>query len=246
MTLLTFENVSFSVPLKEKPILDGISLSIRSGDFIVILGSNGSGKSSLLKAINGLIAPTSGKILFQGNPLPASLSKRSRSIATLTQDLNLSTFSQLTVLENCLIALERRRRFSFSLSVKKERTKIISALSQYSQKLADSIDEPISSLSGGERQMVAFAMSVWNPPSLLLLDEHTSALDPQMDAKLMELTHRFACAKQVTTLMSTHNLDHALYGNRLLAMKQGKVVMDVCGPEKELLTREEILKIYSS
>ena len=184
--------------------------------------------------------------MYHGKELKTCcISSRAQSIITLTQDLNLSTFSEMTVLENCLISMERKRRFSFALSTKKERERIAKYLGEFNENLVDKLNDPISSLSGGERQTVAFAMSLWSFPSLLLLDEHTSALDPYMAKKLMHLTHEKALQQGITTVMTTHQLDDALqYGNRLIIMRQGKIALDVRSSEKQKLTKNDLLSYY--
>ena len=245
---LSLENIHFSIPGREKPILENVSLAIYPNDFVIVLGSNGSGKSSLLKAINGLSIPTAGKITLNGNDITEQpIHKRAQSIITLTQDLQLSTFSQLTILENCLIARLRNRRTSFAVSVKKQREEIRTYLGTYSGKLALALDESVSSLSGGERQTLALAMSLYEPPSLLLLDEHTSALDPAMATKLMGLTGEKAQKQAITTLMITHNLEDALsYGNRLIVMRHGRLIHDFRGADKEALTHADLLSYYTA
>ncbi|MBS0627890.1 MAG: ATP-binding cassette domain-containing protein [Verrucomicrobia bacterium] len=245
--LLSLTEISLKVPSKETPILDNLSLDIFRGEFIILLGSNGCGKSSLLKVVNGLSTPTSGSLYFKKeNLLQKSLTQRSKSIVTLTQDLNLSTFSDLTVLENCLIALHRNKLTSFSFSSKEKQKKIKAYLEIYNPNLAEKLAMPVSSLSGGERQTLALAMNLWISPSLLLLDEHTSALDPYMAKKLMHLTHEITERQQVTTVVATHNLDDALtYGTRLIVMKQGKIILDVPHEEKRKLTYEMLLSLYS-
>lgn len=245
--LLSLTKVSLKVPSKETPIIHDLSLDVFSGEFIILLGSNGCGKSSLLKIINGLFFPTSGKISFQGeNLLELSLPQRSQSIVTLTQDLNLSTFSDLSVLENCLIALQRNKTTSISFSSKEEKKKIKDHLHDYNPNLSEKLGVPVSTLSGGERQTLALAMNLWNAPSLLLLDEHTSALDPHMAKKLMSITHETTRKQKITTLMATHNLADALTcGTRLIVMSQGEIVLDVSNEEKRQLTRETLLSLYS-
>lgn len=245
--LLSLTKVSLKVPSKETPIIHDLSLDVFPGEFIILLGSNGCGKSSLLKIINGLFVPTSGEISFQDkNLLELSLPQRSQSIVTLTQDLNLSTFSDLSVLENCLIALQRNKTTSISFSSKEEQKKIKEQLHDYNPNLSEKLGVPVSTLSGGERQTLALAMNLWATPSLLLLDEHTSALDPHMAKKLMSLTHETARKQKITTLMATHNLEDALsYGTRLIVMSQGKIVLDVSNEEKRQLTRETLLSLYS-
>lgn len=244
--LISLNQVGLSVESREKPILENITLDIHPNDFVILLGSNGSGKSSLIKVINGLSKPTSGSILLQNtNITDLPIHKRAQSIITLTQDLNLSTFSELTVLENCLIALYRKKRISLAISVKKKREQISSYLATYSSKLAQSLDEQITVLSGGERQTLALAMSLYQTPTLLLLDEHTSALDPLMANKLLHLTSEIARKHSVTTLMTTHNLEDALrYGNRLIVMQSGKVLRDFKEKEKKSLTKADLMNFY--
>lgn len=245
--LLSLTEISLKVSSKEMPILDNLSLNVFPGEFIILLGSNGCGKSSLLKVINGLFSPTSGTLHFEKkNLLLKSLTQRSKSIVTLTQDLNLSTFSDLTVLENCLIALHRNKPTSFSFFSKEKQKKIKTYLHSYNPNLAEKLEMDVSTLSGGERQTLALAMNLWTMPSLLLLDEHTSALDPHMAKKLMYLTHQTAKEQQVTTLVATHNLDDALtYGTRLIVMSQGKIILDIPHEEKKKLTPEKLLAVYS-
>ena len=245
--LLSLTNIFLKVPSKESPILNDVSLDVFKEEFIILLGSNGSGKSSLLKIINGLFSPTSGHLALLGKDLlQSSLSQRSKSIVTLTQDLNLSTFSDLTILENCLIALHRNKNTSSFFSSKEEQKKIKTHLHFYNPNLSEKLNTAVSTLSGGERQTIALAMNLWNTPSLLLLDEHTSALDPHMAKKLMHLTHETAKEKKVTTFVATHNLEDALnYGTRLIAMNQGKIVLDVSHEEKKQLTKEKLLALYS-
>jgi putative ABC transport system ATP-binding protein len=240
MTLLTIKNLNLKVPSKEEPILCEISLEVFPGDFIVLLGSNGSGKSSLIKVINGLTKPTQGEISFKGVSLVnLPIHKRAKEIVTLTQDLNLTTFSHLSVLENCQVAASRCQKGKIN------REKVIKTLEAYNPNLKDKLDEPVHLLSGGERQTLGLAMSVWCLPPLLLLDEHTSALDPLRACALMQLTHEVIANHQLTALMTTHNLDDALlYGNRVIALCRGKIILDV--KEKKELTKEKLLSIYQN
>ncbi len=240
MTLLTIKNLNLKVPSKEEAILSEISLEVFPGDFIVLLGSNGSGKSSLIKVINGLTKPTLGEISFKGVSLiNLSIHKRAKEIVTLTQDLNLTTFSHLTVLENCQVAASRSQKGKIN------REKVGEVLRAYNPNLKDKLDEPVHLLSGGERQTLGLAMSIWCLPPLLLLDEHTSALDPLRARALMQLTHEVISNHQLTSIMTTHNLDDALlYGNRVIALSRGKIILDV--KDKTELTKEKLLSIYQN
>jgi putative tryptophan/tyrosine transport system ATP-binding protein len=243
--LLSFEKVSLNVPFKESSIFKNLSLDIHAGEFVMLLGGNGSGKSSLIKMINGLAVPSSGSVVFEDRDLlKLSISNRSKKIITLTQDLNLSTFSALTILENCMIALMRTTPFCFPSSFRGE-MEVKEYLASYNVNLCDKLHLPVSSLSGGERQTLALALSIWNLPKLLLLDEHTSALDPHIAKKMMDLTERVIQEKGITTLVVTHSLSDALrYGSRLIVLKQGEVALDVKEEEKKALTQEALLKLY--
>ena len=243
---LSLQKIHLSMPEKEAPILKNISLDLYPNDFIILLGSNGSGKSSLIKVINGLSSPTSGTIFLKDADITNQLiHKRAQSIVTLTQDLNLSTFSNLSILENCLIALHRNQRISFAISAKEMKEEISRYLSIYSKKLVEELHKPVSSLSGGERQTLALAMSLYKVPSVLLLDEHTSALDPAMAAKLMAFTSKIAQEQAIPTIMTTHNLDHALcFGNRLIVMRDGQLMHDFNRQDKEVLTRNDLLTFF--
>ncbi len=246
--LLCLSRVSLSVPGKGTPVLDKVSLDVFQGEFIILLGSNGSGKSSVLKLINGLFLPTSGTLSFSGaDLLKIPVHKRTQSIVTLTQDPNLSTFSDLTVLENCLLSFTRGKRSCFSIPSQKEKEEIKNYLRSYNPSLCDKTDTLVSHLSGGQRQALALAMNLKITPSLLLLDEHTSALDPATAKKIMQLTYETAKDRKITTIVATHNLNDALqYGDRLIAMKDGKIINDIKEKEKKTLSYESLLRLYSN
>lgn len=245
-SLLALQEIHLKSPSNQRPILEKISLCIHPRDFIILLGSNGSGKSSLIKTINGLSPPTSGGIFLNGQNISnKTIHQRAQSIVTLTQDLNLSTFSQLTVLENCLIAFQRNQKTSFAISVKQQRMQIYRYLYDYNPQLAKELDKPVQFLSGGERQTLALAMSLYHKPALLLLDEHTSALDPAMAKKVMELTFRITQEFSIPTMMTTHNLHDALsYGNRLIVMHQGQIIHDFNQSEKAGLSMKDLLALF--
>jgi putative ABC transport system ATP-binding protein len=226
--LLSLNQVSYC-------ILQNISLKVYSGDFLVVLGSNGSGKSSLMKCINGIYKPENGTISLHG----IDINKQRKNIATLTQDLNDSTFYDMTVFENCVCAALKRGSFPKKESIK-------SYLEQFHPVLPKKIGERVSSLSGGERQCLALAMSLYSTPQLLLLDEHTSALDPKVGRQMMEMTHHHVVKHpELSVMMTTHNLDDALkYGNRLIVLREGEIAFEAVGEEKNKLTKSDLLAFY--
>ena len=245
--ILTLDKITVKALSKETPIIKDLSLNVYPGDFIVLLGSNGSGKSTLLKVINGLITPTEGTLLLRGeNLLAQSVHKRAKSIATVVQDVMSSTFSNLSVLENCQIALHRHKTPIFSLKRSQEKQLIASRLQIFHPTLSQKLEQKTGSLSGGEKQALALAMALWMTPSLLLLDEHTSALDPMIATELMKLTHHLATEQKIPTIVTTHRIEDALcYGNRVIALKNGNIILDRANKDKQSLTKEEIFSIYA-
>lgn len=226
------------------PILKEISLEIESGECAMLIGPNGSGKSSLLKTISGIHVPTSGSLHFLGKPLSQfTLSERAQFIGTMSQDPNLSSFSELTIYENFVIAQKKPRWFG---SAKASRSNAAEYLGQFSEKLSSFLDTPSGMLSGGERQSLGLALCLMHHPQLMLLDEHTSALDPASSKKLMELTFSTLAARGASALICTHNLQDALeYGNRLIAMKGGRIILDLKKEQKERLTKKDLLDLYT-
>lgn len=244
--ILSLQKITHCIATKERPILNNLSLDFFADDFVILLGSNGSGKSSLIKIINGTLFPSQGEILLHNKSiLKEPLHKRSKLIATLSQDLALSTFGHLTVLDNCQVALHRRKTPSFALPNAQEKENISFYLSNFHPRLKEKLYQKTSSLSGGERQALALAMALWNTPSLLLLDEHTSALDPAMAEKILELTHTKSMKQKIPTIMTTHRIEDALqYGNRVIALNQGQIILDVSKEEKSGLTHEKLRSLY--
>lgn len=235
MTLLSLNNLSFTIPGVERPIIDDLSLALHPNDFLVVLGGNGSGKSSLIKLINGLYKAGSGSITLSNKHLnDKSLEHISKEIATLTQNLQMSTFGDLSVAENYLLAAMK----------KSSSPPNIDDLTHYHPALDQKLDTPVKNLSGGERQCLALAMCLLHPPKLLLLDEHTSALDPKIGKEIMEKTYTLTNGR-VTTLMATHRLDDALaYGNRLIVMKEGKIAHEFDEEAKRSLSKDNLLRLY--
>ncbi|AXI14674.1 ABC transporter ATP-binding protein [Lactobacillus delbrueckii subsp. bulgaricus] len=202
---------------EENKILGKLSLKIKPGDFICLLGGNGAGKSTLLNVLAGAIQPTSGKILHAGKDISKeSEVKRSSYIARVFQDPKLGTAPRMTVAENLLLAAKRGQKRGLKLRRLKENIPAFKeALEKVNPDLAGKLDLPVDQLSGGQRQALSFVMATYNKPELLLLDEHTAALDPRSSRKLMEATDEQIRAKKITAVMITHHMEDALkYGNR--------------------------------
>ena len=222
-TLVHFNHVSLAIPDVEKPILSDITYSIYSNDIIILLGSNGSGKSSLLKLLDGRYHATEGEI-------STFFSSTSRATATLSQHCDDSLFTSLTVLENYIL-------------VKGSKHDAASYLSSFNINLPQKLNQIAGKLSGGEKQALALALCFIHPPQLLLLDEHTSALDPHAAQQLMELTHRKIIEYGITCLLTTHDLTMASqYGNRVLALKQGKMIHAIDDKRNDIISKDALLK----
>lgn len=250
--VVSLKEIHFEIGTPKSKILDTINLDVHRGDCIMLIGSNGSGKSSLLKIINGLYAPASGTIdLLESNLLKLPLRKRSQFISTINQDPDLSTFSQLTVYENYLMATMKKTRYTlfFKLKEKDKSTRLMASeyLMDFNQNLCSRLDMPAGKLSGGERQSLGLALCLMHTPELLLLDEHTSALDPASAKRLMEMTATAVTKTNSTAIICTHNLQDALYyGNRLIVMQKGRIVLDLAQEEKAKITKEELFAVYTN
>jgi putative ABC transport system ATP-binding protein len=241
--LLDIKHISLHIPAVDRWILSDINYNVYPGDMIIVLGSNGSGKSSLVKIIDGTYQATKGKIFLDNLPLTTlSNAERAKKITTLTQDMHGSLFLGMTVLENCLLAELRHHTVSLKITSRSERVFFIDYLKQFNTKLSHKLDTKVERLSGGEKQSLALALCLFQPPQLLLLDEHTSALDPKTATSIMQHTHDEIQKHKITCLLTTHNLEIALhYGNRLLALKDGKVVLTADNEDKAKLTKQDLL-----
>lgn len=232
---------------EENKILGKLSLKIKPGDFICLLGGNGAGKSTLLNVLAGAIQPTSGKILHAGKDISKeSEVKRSSYIARVFQDPKLGTAPRMTVAENLLLAAKRGQKRGLKLRRLKENIPAFKeALEKVNPDLAGKLDLPVDQLSGGQRQALSFVMATYNKPELLLLDEHTAALDPRSSRKLMEATDEQIRAKKITAVMITHHMEDALkYGNRLLVLDHGQIIHDYQGQAKQDLTLQDLAALF--
>jgi putative ABC transport system ATP-binding protein len=242
-TLLELKNVSLTFSGIQKPILSDIQYAVNEGDIIVILGSNGSGKSSLLKLLDKRYHPTTGHITLAGNPLTSFAPKKfNHSIKTLTQNCHESLFTSLTVLENYLLVKQQYEPDLFSIQKKHEREFLMDYIVKFNPNLASKLDQVVEQLSGGEKQALALALTVLYPPQILLLDEHTSALDPKSAVHLMQLTYETVKQYRITCLMTTHDLAIAeKYGNRILALKNGEIYQIIDQHEKPTFSQHHLL-----
>lgn len=242
-SLLSIKDVSLHLASIDKPILRDINYQIFDKDFIIILGSNGSGKSSLLKCLDRRYQPTSGNIFLEEKLLSKfSVKQFSQKVITLTQNPHESLFCSLTIFENYLLVRQCRDRNLFSINNRHAREFFAEYLQEFNSNLSHKLDQVVEKLSGGEKQALALALSVLYPPEILLLDEHTSALDPKSAKQLMELTQRVIANHRITSILATHDLDIARnFGNRILALRQGVILRQINSEEKNTLNKEEML-----
>lgn len=215
---------------------------------MTIIGSNGAGKSTLLNTIMGNVVPDDGRITIDGRDI-TTLEKHRRNtfISKVYQNPSLGTSPSMTVYENLSMADNKGKRFGLSLGLNKKRREYYrSILAELNLGIEDQMDTEVGLLSGGQRQSLALIMATLNQPELLLLDEHTAALDPKTSQKIMEKTREVVERSSIPTMMITHNLGDAIrYGNRLIMLHQGRVVLDIRGREKEELTPEKLLAEFN-
>jgi putative ABC transport system ATP-binding protein len=236
--------VSFAAP--GGPLVravDGISLSIPSGTFVVVIGTNGSGKSTLLGAIAGTVGLDGGRIRLAGRDITSwSEHRRAGLIGRVFQDPRAGTAGSLTVLENIAVAACRGRPAGLGWATDRTlRREAAERLGRIVPGLEGRLDQPIGSLSGGQRQTVSLVMATWHRPELLLLDEHTSALDPAAADRVVQATARIVREERLTALMVTHSLAQAAsLGDRLLLVHRGRVAVDVSGPAKRRLSAGDL------
>lgn len=249
--MLKLENIykTFnSGTVNEKVALNGLSLHLEKGDFVTVIGGNGAGKSTMLNAIAGSYDVEGGKILIDGKDVTRMPEyKRAAYIGRVFQDPMMGTAADMEIAENLSIAARRgtRRRLIWGLP-RKEREGYRAALAELDLGLEDRLGHKVGLLSGGQRQAVTLLMATLREPKLLLLDEHTAALDPKTAQKVLSITEKIVTERSLTTLMITHNMKDAIrYGNRLIMMHEGRVVVDVSGEKKKSLTVEELLALFS-
>ena len=235
--------------VNENVIFRDFDLTVNRGDFITIIGSNGAGKSTLLNIISGVLPMDGGSIALENKDitnLPEY--KRTRRIARVFQDPYKGVSPSMTILENMSMAYNKGFKYNLTRGVSKKNIDYFKELvSELDLGLEDKMDEQVGLLSGGQRQSLSLIMATMCKPKVLLLDEHTAALDPKTSAKIIELTTEIVSKDKITTMMVTHDLNHVTQiGNRVIMMHRGHVILDISGVEKEDLTVEKLLANFDN
>ena len=233
--------------INEKVALNGVELTLNEGDFVTVIGGNGAGKSTMLNAIAGVWPIDEGSILIDGvdvTGLPEH--KRAQYLGRVFQDPMTGTTATMQIDENLALAARRGKRRGLGWGIsKKEKKEYYEYLKTLDLGLEDRMTSKVGLLSGGQRQALTLLMATLQKPKLLLLDEHTAALDPKTAAKVLALTDQIVSENHLTTLMITHNMKDAIaHGNRLIMMNEGKIILDIGPEEKKKLTVEDLLQKF--
>ena len=232
--------------VNEKKALDGVKLHLAPGDFVTVVGSNGAGKSTLFHAIAGVFFPDQGSVLLGGEDITFKPEhRRSREMGRLFQDPMKGTAPHMTIEENLALAYLRAGRHQhayFSRTSQADRAFFRNQLAKLDMGLEDRMKQPVGLLSGGQRQALTLLMATMVPPKILLLDEHTAALDPATADKVLRITREVVAEHKITTMMVTHNMHQALeLGDRTLMMDRGRIVLDIQGEERRNMTVKDLL-----
>ncbi|MDR1261903.1 MAG: ABC transporter ATP-binding protein [Oscillospiraceae bacterium] len=231
----------------EKTALTGVELSVGRGDFVTMIGGNGAGKSTLLNCVAGVYPIDAGEISIDGVSVNRwSEYRRARFLGRVFQDPMMGTAADMTIEENLALANRRGKRRTLRWGITSgERARYCKMLAALDLGLESRVTSKAGLLSGGQRQALTLVMAILQTPKLLLLDEHTAALDPKTAEKVLALTDEFIQTDNLTTMMVTHNMRHALtYGNRLLMMYEGRVIVDVKGEDKRRLKVDDLLGLF--
>ena len=249
-TLLSIEGIHKTFEagtVNENHVLKGLDLQVEEGDFISVIGGNGAGKSTLMNILAGNLVVDEGDILLEGNSIKnTSVRKRAKDIARVFQDPKMGTAPRMTVAENLLLAMKRGQKRPLTLrKINEQRALFTKICQEVGNGLENHLDTPTGNLSGGQRQALSLLMATITKPELLLLDEHTAALDPKTSKQLMHLTEQRIEEGNLTCLMITHRMEDALrYGNRLIVLQKGKIVQDLNAAEKAQLTLQDLLLFF--
>ena len=234
--------------INEKKALSDLSLTLKDGDFVTVIGGNGAGKSTLLNAVAGVWPVDCGSILLDGEDITALPEhKRAKYIGRVFQDPMMGTAPNMQMEENLALALRRGQKRGLRWGVTKaERQEYREKLKTLGLGLEDRMTVKVGLLSGGQRQALTLLMASLQKPKLLLLDEHTAALDPATAAKVLDLSDRIVAESQLTALMITHNMTDAIkHGNRLIMMNEGRIILDISGEEKQKLTKRDLMDKFA-
>ena len=233
--------------VNEKIALDGVSLTLETGQFVTVIGGNGAGKSTMLNAVAGTLSVDSGSIILDGVDITHMPEyRRAKYLGRVFQDPMMGTAGDMWIEENLALAAMRGKRRGFRWGVKKEDREFFrQQLATLELGLEDRLTVKTRLLSGGQRQALTLLMAALEKPKLLLLDEHTAALDPRTAAKVLEISDRIVAENHLTTLMVTHNMRDAIaHGDRLIMMDGGRIVLDISGEEKKKLTVQDLLQRF--
>jgi putative ABC transport system ATP-binding protein len=248
--MLSINNIykTFNIgTVNEKTALNNISLHLQPGDFVTVIGSNGAGKSTLLNAIAGVYGIDNGSIFIDGKDVTKLMEyQRAKYIGRVFQDPMAGTAPHMTIEENLTMAFKRGepRKLNKAINHKKQEY-FKSALEVIGLNLENRLEQKVGVLSGGERQALSLLMATFTNPKILLLDEHTAALDPKRAELINELTHKFVSENNLTTLMITHNMGQALkFGNRLIMMHQGEIIIELNAEQKAQMTIPDLIKAF--
>ena len=234
--------------INEKIALSDLSLHLKPGDFVTVIGGNGAGKSTMLNAIAGVWAVDSGRIILDGEDITALPEhKRAKLIGRVFQDPMMGTAPNMQLEENLALAMRRGQRRCLSWGVTRAEREIYrEKLRSLNLGLEDRMTVKVGLLSGGQRQALTLLMASLQKPKLLLLDEHTAALDPSTAAKVLELSDKIVQENQLTAMMITHNMSDAIrHGNRLIMMNEGSIILDISGEEKKKLTKQMLMEKFA-
>lgn len=248
--MLVLDNIykTFNIgTINEKHALNGVNLTLEEGDFVTVIGGNGAGKSTVLNAIAGVWPIDEGAILIDGQDvtgLPEH--KRASYLGRVFQDPMTGTAATMEIQENLALAARRGQKRGLKWGItKKEHAQYREMLKELDLGLEDRMTSKVGLLSGGQRQALTLLMATLKKPRLLLLDEHTAALDPKTAAKVLELSDKIIAEHNLTAMMVTHNMrDAIVHGNRLIMMNDGKIILDIKGEEKKKLTVEDLLQKF--
>lgn len=234
--------------VNEKVALNDVSLTLNDGDFVTVIGGNGAGKSTLLNSVAGAFPVDEGQLVIDGTDITRLPEyKRAKFIGRVFQDPMTGTAGDMWIEENMALAHIRGGRRGLGWSIRKaDREYYRKLLSTLDLGLENRLSTKVGLLSGGQRQAITLLMASMNNPKLLLLDEHTAALDPKTAAKVLELTDNIVSETKITTLMITHNMKDAIrLGNRLIMMHEGRIIYDVCGEEKANLKVSDLMELFA-